>query len=138
MKNSPSYESVCSGKTGHAEVVSIEFENDKINLTEILDIFWQVHDPTTLNRQGNDIGSQYRSVVYFTDEQQLDIVLQSIKEMNSSKNYDSNIVTEIGKLEKFYEAEIHHQDYYNNNSNQPYCSFVIHPKIKKFEEFYKK
>lgn len=125
----PTYEEICSGKSGHAEVVSITFENEKIGLVELLDIFWQIHDPTTLNRQGNDIGTQYRSIIFYINESQKEIIQNSLKKQNNL-----TIVTEILPLEKFYPAEDYHQNYYENNLTQPYCVFVISPKIKKFED----
>ena len=134
----PTYEEVCSGNSGHAEVIFIEFDNEKIELEEILDIFWQVHDPTTLNQQGNDFGTQYRSVIFYIEEYQKSIIENSLHKLNNSAQYNNPIVTEIRLLDIFYPAEDYHQDYYKNNSTQPYCSFVIHPKIKKFEKMIKK
>ena len=134
----PTYEEVCSGNSGHIEVVFIEFDNEEIELEEILDIFWQVHDPTTLNQQGNDIGTQYRSVIFYIEEYQKSIIENSLHKLNNSAQYNYPIVTEIRLLDIFYPAEDYHQDYYKNNSNQPYSSIVIHPKIKKFETMIKK
>ena len=134
----PTYKEICTGNTGHAEVLKIEFENIKISLDEILDIFWQIHDPTTLNRQGNDVGTQYRSVIYYMEKSQETIIKNLLKNFENLTFYKNPIITEIKQLDKFYSAEDYHQDYYKNNSTQPYCSFVIHPKIKKFEEMIKK
>lgn len=130
----PTYKEICTGKTGHAEVVKITFNNKQITLLEILEIFWQTHDPTTLNRQGNDIGTQYRSTIFYVKASQKEIINQSLNCIINSKLYKNTIVTEINKLDKFYIAEKYHQDYYNNNSNQPYCSLIINPKIMKFEK----
>ncbi len=130
----PTYKEICTGQTGHAEVVKIKFDNKQITLLEILEIFWQTHDPTTLNRQGNDIGTQYRSTIFYVKTSQKEIINQSLICLINSKLYKNSIVTEINKLGKFYIAEKYHQDYYNNNSNQPYCSLIINPKIMKFEK----
>ena len=115
-------------------MVKITFDNKQITLLEILEIFWQTHDPTTLNRQGNDIGTQYRSTIFYVKASQKEIINQSLNCIINSKLYKNTIVTEINKLDKFYIAEKYHQDYYNNNSNQPYCSLIINPKIMKFEK----
>ena len=138
QSKNPTYKEICTGNTGHAEVLKIEFENIKIPLDEILDIFWQIHDPTTLNRQGNDVGTQYRSVIYYMEKSQETIIKNLLKNFENSALYKNPIITEIKQLDKFYSAEDYHQDYYKNNSTQPYCSFVIHPKIKKFEKMIKK
>ncbi len=130
----PTYEEVCSGKTGHAEVAKIVFDSTKISYGEILDVFFEIHDPTTLNRQGNDIGEQYRSVIFYADEQQRKIAEETVKRLEAEKVYDSPIVTEIVPLETFYPAENYHKNYYENNKDKPYCRFVISPKVKKFEK----
>ncbi|MEM3078446.1 MAG: peptide-methionine (S)-S-oxide reductase MsrA [Nitrososphaerales archaeon] len=127
----PTYEEVCSGKTGHAEVVQITFDPKVISYGEILDIFWKVHDPTSLNRQGQDEGTQYRSIILYHDEEQKRIAEKSKAEV--SKNFDKPIVTEIRPLTEFYKAEDYHQDYYNRNRNAPYCRLVIHSKLKKLK-----
>ena len=126
----PTYEQICEGNTGHAEVSRIVFDPTKTNLDELLAAFWQMHDPTTLNRQGNDVGTQYRSAVFYHDDQQRAIV-EASKDAAASQ-FDRPIVTEIAPAAKFYPAEDYHQDYYNNNKNRnPYCAYVITPKLKK-------
>jgi peptide-methionine (S)-S-oxide reductase len=125
----PTYEEVCSGKTGHAEVARITFDPKKISYERLLEVFWKAHDPTTLNRQGADVGAQYRSVVFYHDEKQMAAAEKSKREAQG--NFDDPIVTEIKPLDHFYEAENYHQDYYRNNPNAPYCVYVIKPKLKK-------
>ena len=129
----PTYKEVCSGTTGHAEVVEITYDNDMILLKELLEVFWTVHDPTTLNRQGNDVGTQYRSVIYYANEAEKQIITDSIEQV-AKKLYDEAIVTEVSPLETFYEAEAYHQNYFESNPNQGYCSIVIHPKVTKFKK----
>ena len=133
----PSYEAVCSGKTGHAEVVQITFDKNLTNLDEILKVFFTVHDPTTLNRQGADVGTQYRSVVFYRTEEQRKTAQDIINTLNANKVYDNPIVTKVDPLKNFYEAEDYHQDYYQYNKNQPYCRLVIQPKLEKFEKVFK-
>ena len=128
----PTYYEVTSGKTGHAEVCQITFDPAKISYDELLDIFWQAHDPTTLNRQGNDKGTQYRSAIYFHNNSQQKSVNASIKK--AKKLFKDPITTEIKSLDQFYIAEVNHQDYFANNPNVPYCTFVIAPKINKLEK----
>ncbi len=128
-KKNPTYEEVCSGKSGHAEVAQITFDASKISYDRLLEVLWSAHDPTTLNRQGADVGTQYRSVVFYHDEKQKAAAEASKKKAQA--DFDDPIVTEIGPLEKFYEAENYHQDYYRNNPNAPYCTFVIKPKLRK-------
>lgn len=130
----PTYKQVCSGNTGHAEVIQITFNPDQIQYKDLLDVFWHTHDPTTLNRQGNDSGTQYRSAIYYHDENQKRIAEESKKEVQSE--FNDPIVTEITPIGDYYPAEDYHQNYYNDNSFQPYCSFVITPKIKKLEKNY--
>ena len=126
----PTYEQICGGNTGHAEVTRLVFDPTKTTLDELLNAFWQMHDPTTLNRQGNDVGTQYRSAIYYHDDQQRAII-EASKEA-AAKQFARPIVTEIAPAEKFYPAEDYHQDYYNNNKNRnPYCAYVITPKLKK-------
>jgi methionine-S-sulfoxide reductase len=132
----PSYKEVCTGNTGHAEVVQIVFDNQIISYKEILEIFWHVHDPTTLNRQGEDIGTQYRSVIFFHSSEQQKIAEEMKDNYNNINEFDGKIVTEIVPYTTFYKAEDYHQDYYENHSTQPYCSAVISPKIKKFRKKY--
>lgn len=131
----PTYREVCSGTTGHAEVIQIKFDPDIIAYEDILEVFFAVHDPTTLNRQGNDVGTQYRSVIYWHDEQQKVMAEKAILE--ASKHWPNPIVTEIAPFSIFYVAEGYHQNYYKDNPYQPYCTFVIAPKVKKFKALYK-
>lgn len=125
----PTYKQVCSGTTGHAEVAQISFDPAKISYRQLVDLFWDAHDPTTLNRQGADVGTQYRSVIFFHTEAQKLIAEQSKQE--AQKNFTQAIVTEIQPLIKFYPAENYHQDYYRSNPQAPYCQFIIKPKLKK-------
>jgi len=134
----PTYKEVCSGKTGHAEVVKIEFNPEIVNYMQLLEIFFYTHDPTTLNRQGNDIGEQYRSVILFTSPEQEKIAREYVSNLKKKKIYSKTIVTEIRPLEKFYKAEEYHQKYYYNNLSQSYCQVVISPKVKKFKEKFSK
>jgi peptide-methionine (S)-S-oxide reductase len=131
VKN-PSYRQVCDEDTGHAEVICVEFDPDKISFEDILSVYWQAHNPTTLNRQGNDVGPQYRSVIFYTSEQQRKEALASIQE--AQKHFDEPIVTQVEPFESFYPAEDYHEDYYARNKTQPYCNLVISPKLKKLEE----
>ena len=133
VKN-PTYKQICTGNTGHAEVAKIEFDPSKITYSQILNVFWQSHDPTTLNRQGNDVGTQYRSVIFFHNESQEEIAKKSKIDANESGYWDNEIVTEITLLNNYYDAEDYHDNYYNNNPNQPYCLFVIKPKLDKLEK----
>jgi peptide-methionine (S)-S-oxide reductase len=133
----PSYEQVCSGKTGHAEVVQVTFDPTKISFKEILQIFFTVHDPTTLNRQGGDVGTQYRSVIFYHNSSQKAAAEQAIKEIGAAKIWDAPIVTEVEPFKAFYKAESYHQEYFENNPRQPYCQTVIAPKVKKFREHYR-
>ena len=131
---SPTYYQVCSGTTGHAEVIKVEFDEDVIKYDDLLEVFWQAHDPTTKNRQGNDIGTQYRSIILYQDQEQKKIAEESIKKMNASGLFKKPIVTEIKPLDLFYAAEDYHQDYFENNPNQPYCRAIISPKVAHFLE----
>lgn len=133
----PSYEDVCSGRTGHAEVVQITYDKTITNLDEILKVFFTVHDPTTLNRQGADVGTQYRSVIFYHNEDQKQAAQKIITALNKAKAYNNPIVTAIHPFTKFYKAEPYHQDYFENNMDQPYCRMVIQPKIDKFEKVFK-
>lgn len=133
----PTYEEVCSGTTGHAEVVQITYDPTQTNTDEIFKVFFTVHDPTTLNRQGADVGTQYRSVIFYTNEKEKQEAHNIINALETSKVYDSPVVTTIEPLTQFYKAEDYHQDYYNNNKSQPYCKMVIQPKIEKFEKLFK-
>ena len=132
--NNPTYKQICTGRTGHAEVAKIEFDPSKITYSQILNVFWQSHDPTTLNRQGNDVGSQYRSVIFFHNESQEEIAKKSKIDADKSGYWDNRIVTEVTLLNNYYDAEDYHDNYYNNNPNQPYCLFVIKPKLDKLEK----
>jgi methionine-S-sulfoxide reductase len=133
----PTYEAVCSGTTGHAEVVEVVYDPNKITLKTILDIFFTVHDPTTLNRQGNDVGTQYRSVIYYNDLSDKEIIDEVISELNYDNYLKNNVVTEVKPLSVFYKAEVNHQDYYERNQFAPYCSYVIKPKVRKFKKKFK-
>ncbi len=125
----PDYESVCSGTTGHAEVVQVQFDPDKVTLDDLLDMFWRVHDPTTMNRQGADVGTQYRSILLYGSEEQKAVVEASIEK--AREQYENPIVTQVKPLEIFYEAEEYHQDYFNRNPGAGYCNMVIAPKVQK-------
>lgn len=135
-RENPTYDQVCSGATGHAEVVHIQYDSEIISFEELLQVFWKTHDPTTLNRQGADIGTQYRSVIFYHDEEQKELAEKYKDKLDNSNIFDKPIVTEISQFQKFYPAEKYHHDYYNNNSAQPYCSFVITPKLEKFEKIF--
>jgi len=132
----PSYEQVCSGATGHAEVVQIVFDPSVAPYREVLQIFFSIHDPTTLNRQGNDSGTQYRSVIFSHSEEQRDIARTVIEELGQSGVFSDPVVTELTPLEHFYPAEDYHQEYFSQNSEQPYCLYVIEPKVAKFRAQY--
>ncbi|MBN2349059.1 MAG: peptide-methionine (S)-S-oxide reductase MsrA [Bacteroidales bacterium] len=135
VKN-PSYKEVCTGTTGHAEVCQISYDPDVISFEEILEVYWQTHDPTTLNRQGNDIGTQYRSVIFYHNNKQKEIAEVLKMNLEKAKIWDNPIVTEIVPFSKFYKAEDYHQEYYDNNPNQSYCTIVITPKIEKFRKVF--
>lgn len=129
----PTYQEVCTGKTNHAEVVRIIFDPEKISFEQLLNIFFATHDPTTLNRQGNDVGTQYRSVVFYKNEEQKNIAEKIIKQLNDDEVFMNPIVTEISAEQTFYNAELMHKDYYISNKTQPYCQYVIAPKVLKFK-----
>jgi peptide-methionine (S)-S-oxide reductase len=133
IKN-PTYKEVCSGLTGHAEVLRIYFNPKIISYTELLEVFWYTHDPTTLNRQGNDVGTQYRSVVFYHNDEQKKLAEFYKKKLTDAKVYDQPIVTEISPIINFYPAEDYHQNYYNQHGSQPYCQFIIRPKLEKFKK----
>ena len=133
----PTYKEVCTGLTGHAEVIQITYDTSKITFAELLKVFFTMHDPTTLNRQGNDVGTQYRSAIFYHNEQQKQLAEDIIQKLNEEHVYDSPIVTQVVPFQKFYKAEDYHQNYYNNNSNQGYCRLVIQPKLEKFEKIFK-
>jgi peptide-methionine (S)-S-oxide reductase len=128
----PTYEQVCSGKTGHAEIIQIVFNPNETSFEELLLIFLKTHDPTTLNRQGADVGTQYRSVVFYESENQKNVTLEMIKQLNEQEIFSSPIVTEVSTIDVFYPAEKYHQNYYINNRYQGYCMAVIEPKLAKF------
>lgn len=132
--DNPTYESVCSGTTGHAEVIQITYDDEIISFTELLEVFWSTHDPTTLNRQGNDVGTQYRSVVFYHDDEQRKIAEAYKRQLNDSDVWNDPVVTEISPVDRFYEAENYHDDYFIRNGSQPYCMFLIRPKVDKFVE----
>lgn len=132
----PNYQQVCMGSTGHAEVVQVRFDPGVITFRDLLEIFFTIHDPTTLNRQGADVGTQYRSAIFYHTPEQRAEAEQIINEMNAEKVWDAPIVTEVVPLEKFYKAEDYHQEYYQNNASQPYCQVVIAPKVAKFRQKY--
>ena len=133
----PTYEEVCTGNTGHAECTQIIYDPSVISYDELLEIFWKMHDPTTLNRQGNDVGTQYRSAIFYHNEQQKEKAEYYKKKLTDEKIWDKPIVTEITKFTKFYPAENYHQEYYDKNPNQGYCAYVITPKVEKFEKIFK-
>jgi peptide-methionine (S)-S-oxide reductase len=135
--DNPNYKQVCTGETGHAECVQIQYEPSKISYDELLEVFWQVHDPTTLNRQGADVGTQYRSAIFYHNEDQRRKAEHYKAELNKSGAYKDPIVTEITPFSKFYPAEDYHQEYYANNKNaNPYCAMVIRPKLEKFQKVF--
>lgn len=133
----PTYEEICTGRTGHAEVARIVFDTTLVSFDELLEIFWQTHDPTTLNQQGNDVGTQYRSAVFYHNEEQRSKAEHYKKQLDASGAWDKPLVTEITPLGEFYPAENYHQNYYRNNPNQGYCRYVIQPKMEKFRKVFK-
>ena len=136
VKN-PTYEDVCSGRTGHAEVIRIEFDPAEVSFGDLLTVFFATHDPTTLNRQGNDVGTQYRSVILYADEEQKKEAENFIQELNAAKSFDRPIATTLEPLTDFYRAEEYHQNYYTNNPYQPYCQYMIPPKLTKLQKQFK-
>ncbi len=136
VKN-PTYKDVCSGTTGHAEVLQIVYDPAVLSFDELLEVFWKTHDATTLNRQGNDIGTQYRSVVFYHSETQKKLAEKYKKELDASGAFAKPIVTEITPISEFYRAENYHQDYYSLNGTEPYCTYVIQPKVEKFKKVFK-
>ncbi len=137
IKN-PTYNEVCSGKTGHAEVAKIVFNSSIVDLSHLLEVFWKTHDPTTLNRQGNDIGTQYRSAIFFVKDSQKEEILKFKQELIFQNVWDQPVVTEVEKIDIFYPAEDYHHNYFNNNKSQGYCQFVIQPKIEKYKKIFEK
>ncbi|MEZ5016635.1 MAG: peptide-methionine (S)-S-oxide reductase MsrA [Flavipsychrobacter sp.] len=134
---SPTYKQVCTGTTGHAEAVNVYYDTDKLTYDELLAAFWTTHDPTQLNRQGNDVGTQYRSAIFYHSKEQKEKAEYYKKKLDEEGAFNGPIVTEISEYDTFYKAEDYHQDYYNNNSNQGYCTFVIKPKLEKFKKVFK-
>jgi len=132
----PSYEEVCSGETGHAEVAQLSFDPKQVSFKEILEVFFVIHDPTTLNRQGNDVGTQYRSAIFYHSAEQKAAAEQVIANMSAAKVYEDPIVTEVVPASKFYVAEDYHQEYFRRNPAQPYCAFVVRPKVAKFRKHF--
>ena len=130
----PTYREVCSETTGHAEVTQIEFDPQELSFADLLRVFFAVHDPTTLNRQGNDVGSSYRSAIFYHSDEQKQTAEEIIKEVNAAEIYDKPIVTEVTAFDKFYPAENYHQEYFANNPTQPYCAAVVAPKVAKFRK----
>lgn len=136
-KENPTYKEVCTGETGHAEVLQITYDPKIISFEELLEVFWKTHDPTTLNRQGNDVGTQYRSAIFYHNEEQKKLAADYKAKLTKAEIFEDPIVTEITKFDKFYPAENYHQDYYEQNKSQPYCSLVITPKVEKFKKIFK-
>lgn len=134
FKENPTYEQVCQGNTGHAEVVKITFDPNIISYSKLLEVFFYIHNPTTLNRQGNDVGGQYRSIILYTSPEQEKTVKEFIDELKKTEVYSDPIVTEVEPLDKYYKAEDYHQDYFKNNSIQPYCGAIISPKVEEFQD----
>jgi len=132
----PSYEAICTGTTGHAEVIQVVFDPKQINLETVLAVFWATHDPTTLNRQGADVGPQYRSAVFYSNEAQGELALSLKDKLNQSGIYNSAIVTEITPFSNFYPAELYHQNYYALHEQQPYCQYVVRPKVEKLHQLF--
>ncbi|MCL4134097.1 UNVERIFIED_CONTAM: hypothetical protein GTU68_042085 [Idotea baltica] len=137
MIKNPTYKDICTGMTGHAEVTQITFDANIISFEELLEVFWSTHDPTTLNRQGNDVGTQYRSAIYYHNEEQKELAEQYKQKLIDAKAFDSPITTEITALDVYYPAEDYHQNYFNQNGQQSYCAMVIRPKVDKFRKVFK-
>ncbi|MEO8392968.1 MAG: peptide-methionine (S)-S-oxide reductase MsrA [Chloroflexota bacterium] len=132
----PSYEAVCGGRTGHAEVIQIKFDPSVVSFHDILNVFFTIHDPTTMNRQGNDVGTQYRSAIYYHSPEQKAVAEQTIAEVNAQHLWGAPIVTEVTPIETFYAAEAYHQEYFKNHPDQGYCRIIIAPKVAKFRKHY--
>jgi len=133
----PTYRQVCGGNTGHAEAIQVEYDPSKISYEHLLEIFWKLHDPTTVDRQDNDFGPQYRSAVFYHNEEQKRLAEEYKQKLDAAGIWDDPIVTEITPFSNFFPAEDYHQDYFNQNSNQPYCAFTIRPKIEKLEKVFR-
>lgn len=136
VTENPTYKEVCSGTTGHAEVAQIVFDRTKITYDELLEVFFKTHDPTTMNKQGNDVGTQYRSAIFYHNAEQKELAEHTVTELNQSGAYDKEIITEIVPFKKFFKAEDYHQNYFSQNANQPYCTYVIQPKLEKFKKVF--
>jgi peptide-methionine (S)-S-oxide reductase len=134
--DNPTYRAVCNGDTGHAEVIQVHFDPNVVSYRDLLNVFFAIHDPTTLNRQGADVGTQYRSAIFYHDEEQKKIAEDLIKELNTQEIWDRPIVTQVERLDKFYMAEDYHQEYFANNPYQPYCMAVVAPKVSKFRKHF--
>ena len=134
--DNPTYRAVCNGDTGHAEVVQVHFDPNLVSYRDLLNVFFAIHDPTTLNRQGADTGTQYRSAIFYHDDEQKKVAEELIKELDAQKIWDRPLVTEVTKLDKFYMAEDYHQEYFANNPYQPYCMAVVSPKVSKFRKHF--
>jgi peptide-methionine (S)-S-oxide reductase len=134
--SNPDYDAVCGGQTGHAEIVQLRFDPRVVSFREILEVFFVIHDPTTLNQQGNDVGSQYRSAIFYHSAEQKATAEQVISNLEAAKIYDDHIVTEVSPASTFYVAEDYHQEYFRRNPNQPYCAFVVRPKVAKFRKHF--
>jgi peptide-methionine (S)-S-oxide reductase len=130
----PTYKQVCTGTTGHAEVVQVTFDPQVVSFRELLEVFFTIHDPTTLNRQGADVGTQYRSAIFYNSPEQKEVAQQTIDELNEQQIWDAPIVTQLEPLEAYYKAEDYHQEYFANNASQPYCRAVVAPKVSKFRQ----
>ena len=131
-KENPSYDDICGGDTGHAEIIRIDYDPEQIAFEDLLLVFFKTHDPTTINRQGNDVGTQYRSVVFYENQEQKIAAEKMIDQLDREMVFDKTIVTEVSPISKFYEAEDYHQNYFNNNPDKGYCAYVIQPKLAKF------
>jgi peptide-methionine (S)-S-oxide reductase len=134
--DNPTYKDVCTGRTGHAEVVQVTFDPEVSTYREVLEVFFAIHDPTTLNRQGNDVGTQYRSAIFHHSEEQRKVAEDVIRTLDEEGGFDTPIVTEVLEASKFYLAEDYHQEYFQNNQNAHYCSYIVAPKVKKFHEYF--
>jgi peptide-methionine (S)-S-oxide reductase len=132
--DNPTYQQVCSGRSGHVEVVQVDFDTDVTSFSDILEVFFEIHDPTTLDRQGNDVGPQYRSVIFYHSDEQKRAAEEKIREITTAGTWGDPIVTAVEPASRFWEAEAYHQDYYRNNQVQPYCMFVVAPKVAKFRK----
>jgi peptide-methionine (S)-S-oxide reductase len=134
--DNPTYRAVCNGDTGHAEVIQVHFDPNIVSYRDLLNVFFAIHDPTTLNRQGADVGTQYRSAIFYHDDEQKKVAEELIKDLNAQKIWDNPIVTKVEKLDKFYMAEDYHQEYFARNPYQPYCMAVVSPKVSKFRKHF--